>query len=134
MIDQSAEFFLSVNLYFHKIIKENLNNIMKQLTLAIKFTATTENREQFKQTLKDLFHTISSEKNFINATISEGLQNPNEFFVYETWNDNIEDFLNTQMKRPYVVAFEKSLELMSVKREPAAYTPLAHFGTHSINS
>jgi quinol monooxygenase YgiN len=103
---------------------------MKQLTLAIKFTASAGTRESFKEILRNLFDTISHEKNFVNATIHEGIQDPNEFFVYETWNDTIENFLAVQMKEPYAVAFENSLESMDVKREPAAYLPFAHFGTH----
>ena len=103
---------------------------MEQLTLAIKFTTTAENRDNFKTTLTDLFETISNEKNFVNATINQGIQNPDEFFVYETWNDNIQDFLTVQMKKDYVVQFEDLLEKLDVKREPAAYAPIGHFGSH----
>ena len=106
---------------------------MKQLTLAIKFTADDESREQFKQILTGLFNTISAEQNFVNATLSQDIQNPNEFLVYETWNDTIEHFIKVQMKEPYAVAFEKTLDALNIKREPAAYTPFGSFGTHAVN-
>ncbi|CAM4221178.1 Quinol monooxygenase YgiN [Pedobacter westerhofensis] len=106
---------------------------MQQLTLAIKFTAPAEKREEFKQILTDLFITISNEKNFVNATIHEGIQNINEFLVYETWNDNLGDFLSIQMKKPYAVQFESTLDALKIVREPAAYSPFAHFGTHKIS-
>ena len=105
---------------------------MSQLTLAITFTAKTENRDEFKEILSNLFETISQEKNFVNATIHESIQNSNEFLVYETWNDNIENFLALQMKEPYAVAFEKTLEELDIKRVPAAFAPFAYFGTHQI--
>jgi quinol monooxygenase YgiN len=82
---------------------------MEQLTLAIKFTTTIENRDTFKDILTNLFETISHEKNFVNAIIHQGIQNTNEFFVYENWNDNIQDFLAVQMKKDFVVQFEQSL-------------------------
>ena len=103
---------------------------MEQLTLAIKFTTTAENRDNFKTILTELFNTISNEQNFVNATINQGIQNQNEFFVYETWNDNIQDFMAIQMKKEYAVQFEQSLEDLDVIREPAAYVPFAHFGSH----
>ena len=106
--------------------------IMENLTLSIKFTSKAENSAAFKKVLHELFNTISSEDNFINSTIHEGLGKPEEFLVYETWNDNIEHFLAVQMKKPYAVAFEQTLVDMDIKREPFAYTPFAYFGTHLI--
>lgn len=102
---------------------------MKQLTLSIKFTAKPENREMFKEVLINLFNTINSEPNFVNATLHEGLEKPEEFLVYETWNDTVEHFITVQMKKAYAVEFEKTLTEMDVKREPAVFTPFAHFGT-----
>ena len=105
---------------------------MEHLTLSIKFTAQPGNAADFKEVLHELFKTISFEPNFINATIHEGLGKPEEFLVYETWNDNIEHFLKVQMKRPYAVAFEQKLVDMCIEREPLAYKPFAYFGTHLI--
>jgi hypothetical protein len=33
------------------------------------------------------------------------------------------------MKQPYAIAFEQKLVDMDIKREPAAYTAFANFGT-----
>jgi quinol monooxygenase YgiN len=107
---------------------------MEQLTLSIKFTAKPENANQFKQILVDLFETINKEPNFINATLHQGIEKPEEFLVYETWNDNIEHFINVQMKETYAVEFEQLLDELDVKREPAAFTPFAHFGTYQIKN
>ena len=106
---------------------------MKPLTLSIKFTATPETKDEFKRVITDLFHVLSAESTFVNATLHEGLEKPEEFLVYETWNYSIEDFLSIQMKKPEVVAFEKTLADLGVTREPAAYTPFAYFGTHEVN-
>jgi quinol monooxygenase YgiN len=106
---------------------------MEQLTLSIKFTTTPENAAQFKQILIDLFVIINDEENFVNTTLHQGIANPGEFLVYETWNYSMEDFLKIQMKKPYVVQFEQVLNEMDIKREPAAFIPFAHFGNHVIN-
>ena len=105
---------------------------MEKLVLSIKFTTKLENSAQFKQVLKDLFNRIKLEPNFINATIHEVSGKPEEFMLYETWNDTIEHFMNVQMKKPYALAYEQTLIDMDVKREPAAFIPFAYFGTHII--
>lgn len=105
---------------------------MEQLTLSIRFTASPENKDTFKQALITLFNTISKEKNFVNATLHQGLDKKEEFLVYETWNDTPEHFIKVQMKEPYAVEWEKLLIRMDIKREPAAYTPFANFGTHQV--
>jgi quinol monooxygenase YgiN len=102
---------------------------MEQLVLSIKFTATDQNKDQFKQILIGLFNTISNETNFVNAILHEGIGKPEEFLVYETWNDTVEHFIAVQMKQPYAIAFEQKLVDMDIKREPAAYTAFANFGT-----
>lgn len=93
-----------------------------QLILSIRFKSTPENAANFKKVLTDLFDIISHEKNFVSANLHEAIGKPGEFLVYEIWNDNIEHFMNVQMKSPYTVDFEKMLEEMNVEREPAAYT------------
>ncbi len=103
---------------------------MEQLTLSIKFITKPEDTERFRQALSDLFNTISEEPNFLNATLNQGLQNEEEFLVYETWNDTFEHFIDVQMKKPYAVEWEKLLLEMDVQREPAAFIPFANFGTH----
>ncbi|MCC8408254.1 antibiotic biosynthesis monooxygenase [Mucilaginibacter sp. UR6-1] len=92
-----------------------------QLILSIRFKSTPENSAKFKIVLTDLFDTISHEKNFVSANLHEAIGNPGEFLVYEIWNDNIEHFMNVQMKSPYAVDFEKVLEELNVERSPAAY-------------
>ena len=100
---------------------------MKEFTLVIKFIAKLQDVAAFKQVLITLFERIAEEDEFINATLHEALDKPNEFLVYETWNDNIEHFMSVQMKKPYVIVFEKTLEDMGVVREPAAFVAFAQF-------
>ncbi|MBS7233456.1 antibiotic biosynthesis monooxygenase [Flavobacterium psychroterrae] len=98
-----------------------------QLVLSIKFKTTPENAAKFKSVLTNLFDTISHEKNFVEATLHQELGKPEEFLVYEVWNDNIDHFLNVQMKSPYAVEYEKVLKEMNVERSPAAYTAFGHW-------
>ncbi|WP_159470385.1 putative quinol monooxygenase [Dyadobacter sp. 3J3] len=105
---------------------------MEQLTLSIKFTAGPESKDRFREGLITLFNILKSEPNFINATIHEGIGKPEEFLVYETWNDTMDSFLKRQMGKTYMVEFESLLQELDVKREPSAYKPLASFGTHNL--
>lgn len=98
-----------------------------QLVLNIKFKTTPENAEKFKTILSKLFDTISHEKNFVEANLHQELGKPEEFLVYEIWNDDIGHFLNVQMKSPYAVEFEAILKEMKVERSPAAYSAFGHW-------
>jgi quinol monooxygenase YgiN len=98
-----------------------------QLVLSIKFKTTPENAAKFKSVLTKLFDTISHEKNFVEATLHQELGKPEEFLVYEVWNDNMDHFLNVQMKSPYAVEYEKVLKEMNVERFPAAYNAFGHW-------
>jgi quinol monooxygenase YgiN len=100
---------------------------MGQFTLAIKFTAKSENHEQFKKALSDLFEIVSQQKNFVHATIHQNIQKVEEFFVYEVWNEDIEHFMNVTLKQPYVLQWEQLLVDMEIEREPTVYQAFAHF-------
>ncbi|KQS36207.1 putative quinol monooxygenase [Pedobacter sp. Leaf194] len=94
---------------------------MKNLALSIKFIATDENREEFKNILIDLFNVIASEEKFIDASIAEEMENPNSIIVYETWNTTVSEFMEQQMTRAYRIPFEKALVSLDVKREPKVF-------------
>ena len=102
---------------------------MEQFTLMVKFTTNTENHEKFKQELLNLFDTINKEENLVSAILHQNIQKQEEFLVYEIWNDNIEHFLNVQLKKPYAIEWEKLLVAMDIKREPSVYIPFGKFGT-----
>lgn len=97
------------------------------LVLCIKFKTSPENAEAFKNVLIQLFDTISHEQNFIAADLHQAVGTPEEFLVYETWNDTVSHFINVQMKKAYAVEFEKVLKQMNVERFPEAYTSFGHW-------
>ena len=101
---------------------------MEQFTLTVKFTASEKNAAQFKQELLTLFEIINGEENFESATLHQNLQKPEEFLVYEIWNDSVEHFMNVQLKKPYVLEWEKLLADMDIKREHTVYTSIGQFG------
>ncbi|MBW7674229.1 hypothetical protein [Chryseobacterium chendengshani] len=45
---------------------------------------------------------------------------------YGVWNDNIEHFLNVQMKKPYPLQFEEELLKMKIDRFPYACKSFGH--------
>ncbi|MFC4209776.1 antibiotic biosynthesis monooxygenase [Pedobacter lithocola] len=102
---------------------------MEQLTLIIKFTASKENHIKFKEELLKLFALIECEENFVSAILHQNMQKEQEYTVYEIWNDNVGHFLDVQMKRPFVLEWEKLLVDMDIKRDPLVYIPIARFGT-----
>lgn len=69
------------------------------LVLCIKFKTSPENAEEFKNVLIKLFDTISHEQNFVAADLHQAIGKPEEFLVYETWNDTVSHFINVQMKK-----------------------------------
>lgn len=110
------------------MIRTQNDETMEQFTLMIKFTATKENHEQFKEKLLKLFTIIKGEPNFVSSILHQNMQKEEEYMVYEVWNDNIENFLNARMEKPFVLEWEKLLVEMDIKREPIVYTPIGRFG------
>lgn len=104
---------------------------MEQFTLMIKFTATKENHIKFKEELLKLFTIIEREENFVSSIVHQNIQKEEEYMVYEVWNGNIEDFMNVQMKKPFVLEWEQLLIDMDIKREPAVYNSIGKFGASS---
>ncbi|MET3981850.1 quinol monooxygenase YgiN [Mucilaginibacter sp. UYP25] len=98
---------------------------MEPLVLLIKFTANAGNKKEFKRLLMELFEAISKEPTFVNAILHEGVQQPDEILVYETWNETLENFLKVQMVKPYRALYEKALTALNVTRELSVYTPFA---------
>lgn len=101
---------------------------MEQFTLTVKFTAKKENQEQFKEELIKLFNIINEEENLVSAVIHQNIQQPEEFLVYEIWNDTVEHFLNVHLNKPYAQQWDQLLVDMDVKREPSIYVPFGKFG------
>ncbi|MDQ8141470.1 antibiotic biosynthesis monooxygenase [Chryseobacterium sp. CFS15] len=100
---------------------------MEKFTLAIKFIAKQDNYEQFKQALTDLFAIVSQQENFVHSTIHQNIQKPEEFLVYEVWNEEVEHFMNVTLKQPYVLEWEQLLVDMEIVREPSVYQSFAKF-------
>ncbi|KQS36234.1 putative quinol monooxygenase [Pedobacter sp. Leaf194] len=111
-------FAFTANAQQHKQTSQN------PLVLNIKFKVSAEKADEFKKVLLDLFDTISHERNFVEAKVYQQLGKPGEFLVNETWNDNIEHFINVQMKKPYALEYEKTLKELKVERTPEAYSIL----------
>lgn len=100
---------------------------MENFTLVIKFTAKTENYEEFKEALTNLFQKMDEQENFVRATIHQNIQNPEEFLVYEVWNEDIEHFMNVTLKQPHVLEWEQLLLDMEIVRDPAVYHSFADY-------
>lgn len=100
---------------------------MEKFTLAIKFTAKTDNYEEFKRALSALFEKVQHEEKFLHSTLHQNINKPEEFFVYEEWNEDIEHFLNTRFEKPYAEEWEQLLIDMEIKREPSVYQSFAHY-------
>jgi len=100
---------------------------MEKFTLVIKFTAKTENYEKFKEALTNLFEKMDEQENFVYATIHQNIQKPEEFLVYEVWNEDIEHFMNVTLKQPHVLEWEQLLVDMKIVRDYGVYQSFAKF-------
>jgi len=100
---------------------------MEKFTLVIKFTAKAGNYEKFKEALTNLFEKMDEQENFVHATIHQNIQKPEEFLVYEVWNEDIEHFMNVTLKQPHVLEWEQLLVDMKIVRDYGVYQSFAKF-------
>src|ERR1700678_720135 len=96
-----------------------------QIVLIVRFWVTARSRPLFVEKLKTLFDQIQHEATFVNASLQEDVDHPEQLLVYEVWQGSREAFLQHQMSKPYRIGFERAILELKVERKPQWLKPLA---------
>ena len=96
-----------------------------QIVLIVRFWVTARSRPLFVEKLKTLFDQIQHEATFVNASLQEDVDHPEQLLVYEVWQGSRESFLQNQMSRPYRIGFERAILDLKVERSPQWLKPVA---------
>lgn len=98
-----------------------------QIVLIIRFWVTARSKPLFVEKLKTLFDQIQHEAAFVNASLQEDVDHPEQLLVYETWHGTRESFLQNQMSKPYRIGFERAILDLKVERTPQWLKPVARW-------
>lgn len=96
-----------------------------QIVLIVRFYVNAASKPLFQEKLKQLFEHISREHTFVNASLQEDIEHPEQLLVYELWQETRESFLKNQMTKSYRSAFERAILSLKVVRTPQWLKPLA---------
>ena len=103
----------------------------EQTILAVQFRLQpgSGHKEVFKQHLLTLFNILATEPAFVSAILHENLDRPEEILIYEIWHEGREEFLRTEMTKPYREPFEQLLAEFGIDRRVDWLTPIAEWGS-----
>ncbi len=104
-----------------------------QVVLNIRFKTKPGKKETFRDSLFSLVETMSSEPAFVNAIISDDIDNPDDFIIYEIWEGTKESWLQEEMAKPYRKEFEKSISELLDDRIIASLKPIGEWGSNLTN-
>jgi quinol monooxygenase YgiN len=70
---------------------------------------------------------MKSEEAFVDCTILQDIDQPEELIMYETWKGTRETWLSNEMPRPYRSEYENILPDLLESRSVEWLTPLQQF-------
>jgi quinol monooxygenase YgiN len=96
-----------------------------QIVLIVRFYVNAASKPLFQEKLKELFEHIRHEHTFVNASLQEDIEHPEQLLVYELWQETRESFMKNQMTKSYRSSFERAILNLKVVRTPQWLKPLA---------
>jgi quinol monooxygenase YgiN len=96
----------------------------ERIVLLIRFDTKPSQRDEFLRSLEKIVNIMRKEASFIDAVISQNIDQPNELLMYETWRGNRESWLRDELPRPYRAEDEQALAELVVSRDVKWFTPL----------
>jgi quinol monooxygenase YgiN len=96
-----------------------------QIALIVRFRVNASSRMLLEENLKEVFEAIRHEDTFLNATLHEDIDDPEQLLVYEVWQETRESFLANQMTKSYRSTFEQAIVDLKVDRKGQWLRPIA---------
>ena len=96
-----------------------------QITLIVRFRVNASSRMLLVEKLKEVFEMMRHEDTFLNATLHEDIEDPEQLLVYEVWEETRESFLANQMTKSYRSTFEQAIVDLKVERTGQWLRPIA---------
>jgi quinol monooxygenase YgiN len=95
-----------------------------QIVLLVRVTLRPGKKAEFLANLGSVVGVMEKEPSFINSTIHENVESPDEVVVYETWRGTKESWLAEEYPRPYRKPYEDSLADLVIDRSVAWLQPI----------
>ena len=80
-----------------------------QVVMNIQFNIKPGMQEAFCEALDTLIEVMSNEPTFVNAIVSEEVDNPNIINLYEIWNHTKNSWMEAEALKPYRKDYENSV-------------------------
>jgi quinol monooxygenase YgiN len=71
--------------------------VADQIVLIVRFYVNAASKPVFLEKLKEVFEHIRREQTFVNASLQEDIEHPEQLLVYELWQETRESFLKNQV-------------------------------------
>lgn len=80
-----------------------------QVILNIRFKIKPGMKDAFRESLFAMINNFRNEPSFVNAIVSDDLDNPDDLHIYEIWQGTRESWVEEEFSKPYRKEYEDKL-------------------------
>ncbi|MFC5452401.1 putative quinol monooxygenase [Paenibacillus aestuarii] len=100
-----------------------------QIILNIRFKIKPGKKESFRDSLFSMINNFRNEPTFVNAIVSDDLDNPNDLVIYEIWQGTRENWIQEELPKPYRSEYEGALSSLIEDRIISWLEPVGEWGS-----
>ncbi|KFN08870.1 putative quinol monooxygenase [Paenibacillus macerans] len=100
-----------------------------QIILNIRFKVKPGKKETFRDSLFSMINNFRNEPTFVNAIVSDDLDNPNDLVIYEIWQGTRESWIQDELPKPYRSEYEGALTSLIDDRIVSWLEPIGEWGS-----
>lgn len=106
---------------------------INQIILNIRFKVKPGKKEAFRDSLFSMINNFRNEPTFVNAIVSDDLDNPNDLVIYEIWQGTRESWIQEELPKPYRSEYEGALTSLIDDRIISWLEPVGEWGSKLTN-
>jgi len=106
-----------------------MSTITNQVILNIRFKIKPGMKKNFRDRLFSLINDFRNEPAFINAIVSDDIDQPNDLVIYEIWQGTRETWIQNELPKPYRSEYEEALADLIDDRTVSWLDPIGEWGS-----
>ncbi|MFC4779306.1 putative quinol monooxygenase [Paenibacillus sp. GCM10023252] len=100
-----------------------------QVILNIRFKIKPGKKEEFRDSLFALINNFRDEPAFVNAIVSDDLDQSNDLVIYEIWRGTRDSWIKEELIKPYRAEYEGALSSLIEDRNVSWLEPIGEWGS-----
>ncbi|KQX44578.1 antibiotic biosynthesis monooxygenase family protein [Paenibacillus sp. Root444D2] len=106
---------------------------LNQVILNIRFKIKPGKKETFRDSLFAMINNFRNEPTFVNAIVSDDLDNPHDLVIYEIWQGTRDSWIKEELPKSYRTEYEGTLTSLIDDRIVSWLEPIGEWGSKLTN-